>query len=106
MATKVIITLRDVNVDKETPCVRVFTAEWMRWSVDLIHDAGDRWGTTVSRTDVKPSRLVDARDGFETRDAAVSWACDTLRADGAVIFVLGAPQPMTLERLLHFEAVT
>jgi hypothetical protein len=82
-----------------------WTARWGNWVVGLkTHN--DKWQVTVWRW--PPDTVLNERvqinkwSGAETTDEAVTWACDQMIADGAKVFVLGAPKNFALKRVLSF----
>lgn len=83
-----------------------WSARWGNWVVRL-RALGNGWEATVWRwapdAPLTDRVEIDQWDGFRTTEEAVSWACTTMRGDGARVFVLDAPKPISLESLLRFN---
>ena len=83
-----------------------WTARWGNWAVGL-RSCPTGWDVIVWRwppnTALTERVLIDQWDGFKTTDEAVSWACDVMVTDGAVVHVLGAPPTFALKRVLSFS---
>lgn len=81
-----------------------YSARWASWVVGLRHRENG-WEAKVWRW--HPGKPLAARfekavqGGFADAVAAVQWACDAMRKDGAIVMVLDAPR-FTLADALDF----
>lgn len=74
---------------------------WGAWEIALRGTRG-RWEVRISSCVKGQSRVqIAKRNVFSTSAEAVSWACQTLSAHGAVCFIDGRPR--SLESFLAFE---
>ncbi len=79
-----------------------WSARWANWAVALEWKT-DGWEVAVWRQ--LPGKTfrhpLGSQGGFLTTSEAVTWACNVMRDNGAVMMVLGAPN-FPLEAALNF----
>jgi len=84
---------------------RSWSARWGNWQVVLQEFDPGRWGVKVHRwppgAGLELRSVLATCDLFGTRDAAIDWACDVMKSDGARVLVLDAPG-LTLRAMLQF----
>lgn len=81
-----------------------WTARWGSWVISVRTERQDRWHVRIWSLALGACVQIVKRAILATASDAVSWACDVLRQQGAVVFVDGRTHG--LERFLAFSPET